>query len=231
MRLREWLSAIAGRTTRRVPRGGDLIDRGVEPRESAEALVLRRLSGHEPIRVPIAGVMHQDRLRYVRHLILGELVRLRRDLGNEFDSNAIRVEARSGQHLGYVPRNIAGKLASYIEERQYLLDAVVTELTSDVDASVVGAAVTFYAPATLVTDILSQAGGWEFCCDTLPEGATYLMLNCDEAELTRVTVALDQSGLHPVRSGFSYSQVSDGRQYRWYVRLESAPHRERPLCQ
>lgn len=53
------------------------------------------------------------------------------------------------------------------------------------------------------------------------------MLNCDEAELTRVNNVLRENGLQPVRSGFAYRAASDGRLYRRYVRLESTPGDER----
>lgn len=103
------------------------------------------------------------------------------------------------------------------------LQAVVTELTSDIFAEAVGAAISFYVPDTLADEVLATAIKWEYYCDTTTDGITYLMLNCDEAELARVNQALRSSGLRWIRSGLAYGPASDGRQYRWYVRLEGAP--------
>lgn len=93
------------------------------------------------------------------------------------------------------------------------MQAVVTELTSDISAGVVGAAVSFYVPRELASEILGQAPTWELCCDVGAEGITYLFLNCDEAELSRVNEALRRTGRRWVRSGLSYRAAPDGRQY------------------
>ena len=130
---------------------------------------------------------------------------------------------RAGEQLGYIGRNVATMLAPYMDTCRHPLEAVVTELTTDISTQIVGAAVGFYLPAGLTAEILGLAQGWEFHCDQVADGATYLMLNCDEAELTRVNEALRQNGFHSSRSGLSYGVASDGRQYRWYVRLEDGP--------
>ena len=192
----------------------------VAPPKSDPRLPVPRPEGFEPIRLPLAGVMHQNRRRTVQRLALGEPVWLRRDPTNSFDPNAIAVGTQTGKRLGYVGRNVATGLAPYMDEHLEPLRAVVTELTTDISAAVVGAAISLYLPAQLVATLLGSAQGWEFCCDTAADGATYLMLNCDEAELTRVSNALRRQGLQFVRSGLSYSLAPDGRQYRWYVRLE-----------
>jgi hypothetical protein len=201
-------------------------------RPSAASLKLRldktsplppRRDGDDPIRLPIAGVAHLNRRRAVQRLVLGEIVRLRRDPLNDFDPNAIAVETSAGELLGYVGRNAAARLFRYMDTRPEALEAVVTELTSDISAEVVGAAISFYVPRELAAGITSQAEGWDFCCDSTAGGGLYLMLNCDEAELTRVTEALRRHGFEWTRSGLAHGIASDGRRYRWYVRLEVAP--------
>lgn len=185
--------------------------------------VLTRAEGYEPVRMAIAGVAHQDRRRHVRGLALGEIVRLCRDSRNEFDPNAVSVETSAGRHLGYIGRTVAATLSPYMETLREPLEAAVTELTSDVSGEAVGAAISFYLPKQLVADIIGHTHEWDFRCETNPDGGTYLMLDCDEAELTRVTEALQGSGFPWLRSGLSYGSAADGRQYRWYVRLESEP--------
>ena len=42
---------------------------------------------------------------------------IRREPGNPYDSNAIRVDNINRQQIGHIPKNIAAKLAPYIDER------------------------------------------------------------------------------------------------------------------
>jgi SWI/SNF-related matrix-associated actin-dependent regulator of chromatin subfamily A3 len=47
----------------------------------------------------------------------GEVVMIRREPGNPYDSNAIRIDNINRQQIGHIPKNIAAKLAPYIDER------------------------------------------------------------------------------------------------------------------
>lgn len=221
MTLRQQVSGMVTALIRALQRPAHEPDTKAEPSEYDRGSALTRGEDHEPIRVPIAGVAHQNRYRTVQRLLVGEIVLLRRDPTNDFDPNAISVETRAGEQLGYIGRNVATKLGPYMDTCPGPLKAVVTELTTDISTRVVGAAVSFYLPPGLAAEILGQAPGWEFYCDPVADGATYLMLNCDEVELTRVNEALRQNGFHSSRSGLSYGTASNGRQYRWYVRLEA----------
>lgn len=54
-------------------------------------------------------------VRYYRgHATYGEHVILRREPGNPYDSNAIRVDNVMGAQIGHIPRNMAAKLARYM---------------------------------------------------------------------------------------------------------------------
>jgi len=84
---------MAGRLIRALRRLVHMPDTEVQPGECDPRSALTRAEDDEPIRVPIAGVGHQNRYRTVKRLAVGELVRLRRDPSNEFDPHAISVES------------------------------------------------------------------------------------------------------------------------------------------
>lgn len=44
----------------------------------------------------------------------GEQVMIKREPGNPYDSNAIRINNVQGTQIGHLPRNLASKLASYL---------------------------------------------------------------------------------------------------------------------
>ena len=164
--------------------------------------------------------MHQDPGRVLHELKLSGPIWLHREHHNDFDVNAISVETDERLRLGYVGRTVAVRLAPYMDTRKASLQAVVTELTRDVSGEVVGMAVSVYLPAQLSREIRGEARSWAFCCDIGDDGVAYLFLECDEAELNQVNEALRCHALPWRRSGLSYRTAPDGRQYRWYIRLE-----------
>lgn len=63
-----------------------------------------------PFVTPITGVSFRQ--ENVRKLNEGDQVYLHRDPANPFDPNAIRVETRAGDHLGFIPKHISARLAA-----------------------------------------------------------------------------------------------------------------------
>ncbi|KAE8354317.1 SNF2 family N-terminal domain-containing protein [Aspergillus coremiiformis] len=73
------------------------------------------------VQTKIVGVRY-----YNGHATYGEHVILRRDPGNQYDSNAIRVENVMGVQIGHIPRIMAAKLAKYMDTRSLLVDGRLT---------------------------------------------------------------------------------------------------------
>lgn len=59
---------------------------------------------------PVSGVSFRQ--EWVRDLKVNEPVFLRRDPENRFDAHAIRVENRKGDLLGFIPREVAPRVAA-----------------------------------------------------------------------------------------------------------------------
>ncbi|KAH6867044.1 SNF2 family N-terminal domain-containing protein [Alternaria rosae] len=72
----------------------------------------------------------QDKIVGVRYYngyaTTGEMVVLRREPHNEYDSNAIKVTNVQGEQVGHLPRGAASKLAKYMDERSLLIEAQLT---------------------------------------------------------------------------------------------------------
>lgn len=66
----------------------------------------------DDLHTKIVGVRY-----YQGHATLGEHVILKREPGNPYDSNAIRVDNVMGQQIGHIPRNMAARLAKYMVPR------------------------------------------------------------------------------------------------------------------
>ncbi|KAI1470954.1 SNF2 family N-terminal domain-containing protein [Daldinia caldariorum] len=56
----------------------------------------------------------------------GEKVLLRREPGNPYDKNAIRVDNAMRNQIGHIPATLAAKLAPYIDSEDIILDGVLT---------------------------------------------------------------------------------------------------------
>lgn len=54
-----------------------------------------------------------------------ELVVLRREAHNQYDSNAVRVDNVMGNQIGHLPRTVVSKLAPYVDRGDLVLEAVL----------------------------------------------------------------------------------------------------------
>ncbi|TLD39477.1 putative snf2 family helicase protein [Venturia nashicola] len=69
----------------------------------------------------IVGVQY-----YRGHVTFGEMVLLNREPTNQYDSNAIQVKNVSGVQIGHIPRQVAAKLAPFMDSRKLLCEAETT---------------------------------------------------------------------------------------------------------
>ncbi|KAK8224942.1 SNF2 family N-terminal domain-containing protein [Phyllosticta capitalensis] len=64
---------------------------------------------------------------------IGEMVMNRREPSNAYDSNAIRVDNVHGAKIGHIPRQLAGKLAKYMDSRSLMVEGKITGLKGEFD--------------------------------------------------------------------------------------------------
>lgn len=105
----------------------------------------------------------------------GERVLCRREPGNQYDSNAIRVDNVMRQQIGHVPRNLAMKLAPYLDANRLVLDGILTGHKNAFDCPV---RLFFYGPGETSTRRELEA---ELKADRLLK-ATQLKATRQEAE-------------------------------------------------
>ena len=73
-------------------------------------------------------------IRYYRGFASeGEYVTLNREPRNAFDRNAIRVDNVRGQQIGHIPRQIAAKLARYLDQKLLIADAFLSGRRGEFD--------------------------------------------------------------------------------------------------
>ncbi|KAJ5851115.1 hypothetical protein N7455_010971 [Penicillium solitum] len=61
----------------------------------------------------------------------GERVIINRDANNQYDRNAIRVDNVMGAQVGHIPRQMAAKLASYMDARDLIIEGTLTGAIGD----------------------------------------------------------------------------------------------------
>lgn len=65
-------------------------------------------------------------VRYYNGIVTpGESILCFRDLGNEYDSNAVQVNNVMGSQIGHLPRNLVQKLAPYMDRGEIVLDGIL----------------------------------------------------------------------------------------------------------
>ncbi|KAL8696716.1 MAG: hypothetical protein Q9224_002655, partial [Gallowayella concinna] len=103
-------------------------DNGVEESEQYEiygtqllipCLALRRNADNTEgtMRTKIVGIQY-----YTGYATVGEFVSVRREPSNQYDSNAIRVSNVMRDQIGHIPRQIAAKLAPYMDAGSFLVE-------------------------------------------------------------------------------------------------------------
>jgi SWI/SNF-related matrix-associated actin-dependent regulator of chromatin subfamily A3 len=66
-------------------------------------------------------------VRYYNGVVTpGETVLCRREAGNQYDKNAVRIDNVMRQQIGHLPRNLVAKLAPYIDRDEVVLEGVLT---------------------------------------------------------------------------------------------------------
>ncbi|KAL4966801.1 DEAD/DEAH box helicase [Aspergillus stella-maris] len=77
-------------------------------------------------------------VRYYRGTAtIGEHVILKREPRNQYDRNAIRVDNVMGAQVGHIPRNMAAKLASYLDNRLLSVEGILTGVIGAYDCPIV----------------------------------------------------------------------------------------------
>ncbi|KAK2624421.1 hypothetical protein QTJ16_006371 [Diplocarpon rosae] len=62
---------------------------------------------------------------YNGYATVGEQVMVKREPGNPYDSNAIRINNVQGTQIGHIPRNLASKLAPLMDARSIVLEGIL----------------------------------------------------------------------------------------------------------
>ncbi|KAL5003162.1 SNF2 family N-terminal domain-containing protein [Aspergillus recurvatus] len=77
-------------------------------------------------------------VRYYRGTAtIGEHVVLKREPHNQYDRNAIRVDNVMGAQIGHIPRNMAAKLAIYLDNRLLAVEGILTGAIGAFDCPIV----------------------------------------------------------------------------------------------
>ncbi|KAL4883309.1 SNF2 family N-terminal domain-containing protein [Aspergillus karnatakaensis] len=77
-------------------------------------------------------------VRYYRgQATIGEHVVLKREPQNKYDRNAIRVDNVMGAQVGHIPKNMAAKLASYLDNRILTVEGILTGVIGAYDCPIV----------------------------------------------------------------------------------------------
>lgn len=176
-----------------------------------------------PLEISVVGEDRNNRQAIVARLHIREPLCLRRDPANAHDPNAIRVERCTGEHFGFLSRALAAQLAPLLDTHGGAWPAVVTRLEGGLtDETPLEVCITIPLPEALHTTLratpIAPPPEFRYFYDTTAHYA-YLLLDCSERRLTQIREHLEAQGLTAPRLGASHRPASNGRKYRWFVRL------------
>ncbi|KAI9649722.1 hypothetical protein NHQ30_002303 [Ciborinia camelliae] len=81
---------------------------------------------------------------YAGYATSGEQVMIRREPGNPYDSNAIRINNVQGTQIGHLPRDLASKLAEFLDARTIVMEGILAGEKKTFDCPVL---LKIYGPA------------------------------------------------------------------------------------
>ncbi|KAG4435021.1 hypothetical protein IFR05_009510 [Cadophora sp. M221] len=93
----------------------EIIDLSQDPDEGTGWVCIGAIDGK------IVGVRY-----YNGYATPGEQIMIKREPGNPYDSNAIRINNVQGTQIGHLPRELASKLAGFMDSRAIVLEGILT---------------------------------------------------------------------------------------------------------
>lgn len=81
----------------------------------------------------VVGVTFDGRQECIRKMKIGERIRLERDPNNPHDANAVKVLNEKGEHIGFISKDLARKLAAKMD-RGVKYRAAVSDITGSSDS-------------------------------------------------------------------------------------------------
>ncbi len=168
----------------------------------------------------VAGIMYDDRHVILPRLALREQVWLRREPDNDSDPNAVKVEDKSGEHFGYIPRELAAQIAPHMDSDGRPIAATITELISDTAGVNFRVRISFRLRKDSLAPnptVLSQEIEYHYE-DSGPN--IYVLVNGSEAAFNEVKRSFNEDGMSYLRSGLCYRPANNGHQYQWYLKID-----------
>ena len=183
-----------------------------------EMLGERNDDSHKSVAIPVAGVNYKKRQEAVKNLRANEHVLLRREPFNPYDKFAIRVETIEGNHIGYIPKEVAIVLSPYLDDVARLMSARVVGLqTGATEQQPVSVKISFQVPNHLELPAHSHEQIEYFYDDSGTH--IYILLNCTEVDLDFVKTELQKDEIEILHSGVGSRMASNGRYYQWFIRI------------
>lgn len=87
------------------------------------------VSGVREFRSKIMGITFDKRMDFVKQLKQGEQIFLVREKDNQYDKNAVRVQNKAGEHLGYLKKELSEVFAPRMDSGGFDYECFVKEVT------------------------------------------------------------------------------------------------------
>lgn len=110
---------------------------GAEPDEAEEIIDLSQDNEESSGWVCVGGIDTKIvGLRYYNgYASVGEIVMVRREPSNPYDSNAIRINNVQGTQIGHIPRTVAAKLAPYMDSKSIVTEGMLASQSNGYECS------------------------------------------------------------------------------------------------
>ncbi|WP_282122168.1 HIRAN domain-containing protein [Algibacter mikhailovii] len=174
-----------------------------------------------------AGIKYESRINNLMDCKVHEDVVLERQPNNKVDSNAIHVKRRNGKSLGFIGTLKAKLLAPLIDELRVLPIAKIVEIKCDTLKENYGVKVAIRIKPEDINNFYSEIEEIDYNIESSSNENLYLLIDCAVKTLAKVKRKLHENDIETLYSGVSYKTSNNGKNYDWYIKLNSEEKEEK----
>jgi len=175
-------------------------------------------ANHVSTPINIVGTQHNKRGENIKQCKINETVYLSLEENNAYDQNAIHVKRKNNKSLGYIPKNIAQKLAPELRDNKCSYRAKICKINTDLYGDIFGLSIIIKHDAEI---ILSHQEAPIIChFERSPDNNYYLYVNSNDKIKDKIVDYLKEINVKVLNVSFPSLPSKLGAQYYWLIKIE-----------
>jgi hypothetical protein len=174
-------------------------------------------SDHVSTPINIIGTQHNRRGENIKLCRVNETVYLSLEENNIHDKNAIHVKRNNDKSLGYIPKNIAEKLAPELRDNKCSCKAKICKINTDLYGEIFGLSIVIKHDESIS---INHQEIPIVCHFERSDDNYYLYLNSNDKKKDEIIKYLKEIDVKVLNISFPSLPSKSGAQYYWLIKIE-----------